>query len=111
MLKANRLGERLERIIEKRAIADYHVAIDCVVTVEGDDLPHLAYWNEQKLGVVPTQAEVDAESDQPIPPPDQSDSNNLGKREKAILRLIAQYHGKSGPEIRADYKAIWDSMP
>ena len=41
----------------------------------------------------------------------ESDSDYLDKRLKAILRLIAQYHGKSGPEIRADYKAIWDSMP
>ena len=48
----------------------------------------------------------------PEPAPiDQSDIDNLEKRMKAILRLIAQYHGKSGPEIKADYKAIWDSMP
>lgn len=47
----------------------------------------------------------------PRAPIDQSDLNNIEKRDKAILLCIAQVGGLTVAQIRAMFKAKYDSLP
>ena len=47
----------------------------------------------------------------PKPPIDQSDLDNLLKRDKAILLCVAQVGGMTIAQIKAMFKAKFDSLP
>lgn len=65
MIRADNLAARLANILSTRGrTADF--LVDCRVVDDGDGLsPRLAFWDEVKLGLTPTQPEVDAASQQP----------------------------------------------
>lgn len=46
----------------------------------------------------------------PRPPLDESDLNNIEKRDKAILLCVAQVGGLTVSQIRAMFKQKWDSL-
>lgn len=47
----------------------------------------------------------------PKPPIDQSDLDNIAKRDKAILLCVAQVGGLTLAQIRTMFKQKWDSLP
>lgn len=47
----------------------------------------------------------------PKPPIDQSDLNNIEKRDKAILLCVAQVGGLTVAQIRTMFKQKFDSLP
>jgi len=67
MIRAPLLSQRLANILASRGkVADF--TRDCICVDDSDGLPpRLAFWDESKLGPCPTQEEVDAASDQPLP--------------------------------------------
>jgi hypothetical protein len=67
MIRAANLPQRLANILAARGkTADFLKDVRCVDDSDGQ-MPRLAYWNAALLGPEPTQAEVDAASDQPNP--------------------------------------------
>lgn len=69
MIRATNLAQRLANILVARGkSADF--TRDCRVQDDGDGLaPYLAFWDTNKLGPQPTQAEVDAAPETFTPPP------------------------------------------
>lgn len=59
-----------------------------------------------------TQAEIDAwKAVQLAAQPDQSNLDNIAKRDKAILLAAAALAGKTVPQAKAAFKAAWDALP
>lgn len=60
MVRALDLAQRLRNILQSRG-KTASFTVDCIVRDDADGLPpRLAFWDEVKLGLTPTQAEVDA---------------------------------------------------
>lgn len=45
------------------------------------------------------------------PEPDQSNLDNIAKRDKAILLAAATMAGRTPTQARAAFKAAWDALP
>jgi len=67
MIRAENLYQRLSNLIAARGKAHFSFSDFIVVDDSDGNPPRLAHWDEEKLGPVPTQSEVDAASDQPNP--------------------------------------------
>jgi hypothetical protein len=50
-------------------------------------------------------------ADQPPPPLDLSNSDNVEKALKAVLGAAALMSGKTGAQAKAAFKQAWDSLP
>lgn len=44
-------------------------------------------------------------------PPDLSDPDNHEKALKALALVVAQWNGKTVPQLKAAFKQAWDSLP
>ena len=42
---------------------------------------------------------------------DQAEIDNLQKQMKALALVMAQWNGKTVPQLKAAFKAAWDSLP
>jgi len=69
-------------------------------------------WDDPLPGgfTVPTQAEVDAEIARLSAPTDQSDLDNIEKSIKALALVVAQWNGKTIPQLKAAFKTARDSL-
>lgn len=67
-----------------------------------------AFWVDY-IGALPTQQEVDAIVNRP--PIDRSDMDNIEKSLKALGLVMASWNAKTPAQLKAAFKAAWDSLP
>jgi len=91
VIRAANLAQRLANILAARGkTADFTRDVLCVDDSDGNP-PRLAYWDEAKLGPVPTQAEVDSASDEPTK--DQHNATiikEMDENDRKIIRALVE---------------------
>jgi hypothetical protein len=99
--------------------ANLHKAIEAVCPIDGisiGDVNNKTTWDIQFKTSATAQQRINAQTildtfiwdESPL---DQSNLDNIEKRDKAILLCIAQVGGLSIAQIKAMFKAKFDSLP
>jgi len=87
---------------------------DVVLYLNGNEYA-FEKWDENKLGPVPDIATINAVSDAVAEADEQvrklSEAFELSKKDKTLIKWIANLNGLTANQARAQLKAIWDSLP
>lgn len=68
-------------------------------------------WHREPIQKFLDAGGVIQPADPPPPPIDLSDVDNLEKAVKALGLVVAQWNGKTVPQLKSAFKAAWESLP